>query len=137
VVRQPARVGARRAQPAEVDDPADARGAAGVGEGGGGLPVDGGEVTAAVDRVDEVVGHLDVRQRLGQGSRVTRVGLDDPGARRPPDVAQTGRVAGHRPHVVPTVDQAGDQPTADVAGCPRHEYAHTGYLPRSQCARTT
>jgi len=68
-----------RAQPAEVDDPADARRPGRVGERRGSPPVGGLELRALADRVDEVVGDADALEDLPVSGEVREVATPEGG----------------------------------------------------------
>ena len=98
------------AEPAHVDDLLHpGRGGRGA-EGARGLGVLALEV-GVVEGVDEVDRHVDVAQRLVERGAVRHVGTD-----RLARAVVRLRAPGHRPDVVPGVEQGGDEAAADEAG---------------------
>ena len=112
-----ASVGTSGARPPEVDDPADACLPGRSAERAGGCSGRSARSRDGAQRVDQVVGDVDVVPSPRRSeSAVGGVGADDLDVSGPRAVAQALRVTGHDPHPVAGGEQLGDQPAADVAG---------------------
>ena len=98
------------AEPAEVDDLADAGGRGGQPERTSGLGVLALEVVV-VERVHEVDRDVDAVERVGQ-----RPGVVDVAVHRLARAVVVLGVAGHRPDRVAGLEQRRHQPPADEAG---------------------
>ena len=86
------------------------------------------EVVGSAHRVHEVVDDLDIGHRPVDRGAIAEVALDDVDRCRPRHVAQSLGPAHEHPHVMPGLDEAGHEPSADVAGRAGHEYAHESPL---------
>ena len=112
VVAQPPVV---RVQPREVDDAADPGIVGGLPEGARQVPVALDEVALAVHGVQEVVGDVDAGEGPVEGLPRGGVTLDDLDPVAPPAVGDLRVVPGEGAHPPALLEEAGDEPRADVA----------------------
>lgn len=118
----------------EIDQPTDPGPLGGeakaVGEGRIAL----GEVGLAVHGVQEVVGHVDIGERLIEAATTVGVALDHLDAVDPLAVGDPVRRAGEDPDGVTGVEEGGHETRADIAGRAGHQDAGHGLLRRVRCA---
>ena len=111
-------------QPAEVHDALDARGGSGSRDVPRGLEFGALEVALGPHGVHQVVDHVDVLDRGGDGCRIREVARDDLDVGGPRGVAQLERVAHDHTHIVAGLREPGREAPADVASGAGDEDAH-------------
>src|SRR5665811_1748288 len=104
-------------QAAEVDDPTDVANASRGREILRVRAIEGLETRAGSQGVDEVVGHVDPAQGLGQAVGVSGVAQDDLHPVVPLTGGQVPGPTGHDPNAEAGREQLRDQATADVSRC--------------------
>ena len=109
-------------EPAEVHDLREHGLGGGVPEHRRRLAVALGELVVAAHGVDEVVRGVDAGHRRRARRRIRHVALHhlDPVGPRP--AVELGRRPGQAPHLVPGVEQLGDEAPTDVARRTRHQH---------------
>src|SRR6185436_7696720 len=100
---------------AQIHDALDPGGPGGIGEDARRVAVPLLERRASAQGMDQVIGHIDIRQSLPHRSPVQGVGYCDLDVAGPGPVAELPRVASYAPDGMPRGDQLRDQPPADVA----------------------
>jgi hypothetical protein len=113
-------------QAAEVDDPADAANASRGREVLRVRAVEGLEVRARSQGVDEVVGDVDPAQGLREAVGVGGVAQDDLHPVVPLTVGQVPGPTGHDPNAEVGREQPRDQATADVSRSARNQHEWAG-----------
>jgi len=114
-----------RDEPAQVDDPLHTGVHGRLGEGPGRPSVELFEVVALPDRVDEVVGDVDVAQRLPDDGEVEHVRVRQLHAVRPRLVTQLDQLAGPRADGEPGIEKLRDQTSPDVPRRSGDQCTHT------------